>query len=81
MQVDLVAPYPQQFQVTLGGVVVPYLNAIKHKDNRVSVILDHRFSVLVTEDQMPHMVYMLANALAVAAGKRSFKEWFPQAQI
>lgn len=60
---------PLRFAV--GGVEVPYIEAVRGNDGRISLVLDHRLGITTTEDELGRWAWFLANAMAVAGGRTS----------
>jgi len=67
---EIVGPFLPEFRVTIGGYKVPYVNARLLDDGRVDVTIDRRFGMPdpVSREEFNRWIYILANAMAVAAG-------------
>lgn len=53
---------------TIGDVEIPYVTGHKLENGEWSISVDHRFVIQVEEDQLQSWLWLMANAMAVAAG-------------
>ena len=69
---DSAEPRGQYGVLTCGGYAVPYLEVYKRndpsQDGAVSLILDKRFVIDIEEYELKKWLWLVANAMAVAAG-------------
>lgn len=66
----IVGPFTPEYRVTIDGYRVPHINARLLDDGRVDVTLDGRFGMPepVDRDEFDRWIYIVANAMAIAAG-------------
>lgn len=62
----LVGPF-ETYKVQIEGRMIPHLTGRREGD-RVSLIVDHRFSVSFREEDAYQVAWLLAQALAVGSG-------------
>ena len=72
--VELRSNEPPRLDAYLDGRIIPNLKAIVYPET-ISLILDHRFAVLIHSKDLELYVTFIANALAVGAGYRTFREY------
>lgn len=60
-----------RYEVNIEGRVIPKLTAIPDGENRISLVVDGRFSASVPEEYATSVAWLLAQALAVGAGYAS----------
>jgi len=66
--VENIGPFAtEHYKVTVGGYQIPYTKLVK-AGNVWNVILDGRFSITATDDEISRWMWLLANAMAIAAG-------------
>lgn len=70
--IDLVGPFQEEYyKPTIGGYVIPQLRILRKKgaqDGIATVLLDNRFMIDVSEDQLDPWLWIVANAMAIGAG-------------
>lgn len=66
----------ERTEVIMGGHLVPYLNVIRPSEEGGDwhVVLDDRFGLDCTEEELARWIPFVANAMAVAAGRSSHGE-------
>ena len=65
--VELVGPFPEYCKVVLSGYEVPSLKAYV-KGDHIELVLDDRFGVQCSREEIVIMVPMIANAMAIGGG-------------
>lgn len=72
-ELKMVGPF-QEWRVVVDGRFVPNLTAFEDKSfgDGISLVVDHRFSIWVERDRAPDVAWLLAQAMAVAAGYPHF---------
>lgn len=70
MSVEIIGPFMPESRVTLYGYKVPYLTVYPREDGTVNVVVDGRFGLHepVSREEFDRWVFIIANAMAVAAG-------------
>jgi hypothetical protein len=69
MATEYVGPFKKEYYaITVDGYEVPYVEGRKDSKGQWSLLLDGRFSIDVTEDELNRWMWILANGMAVAAG-------------
>jgi hypothetical protein len=69
MTTEYVGPFKKEYYaITVDGYEVPYVEGRKDSNGQWSLLLDGRFSIDVTEDELNRWMWILANGMAVAAG-------------
>jgi hypothetical protein len=70
--VDFIGPFQPKWAVTCDGFKVPYLSAIVREDGGIMLMLDGRYLIEGTKDEVNKWVPYIANALAIGAGYSCF---------
>ena len=78
MNAEVIGPFSQH-RVVIGGYIVPHLTVSTVKsqgpeDGMFNVMLDERFCVCCTQEELDKWGWFIANAMAHAAGYSSFGE-------
>lgn len=73
MTTEWVGPFPEEIRLVVDGYQVPHIAARKNGDGW-TLVLDGRYAIDVTEDEVERWLWWVANAMAVAAGYTSFGE-------
>jgi hypothetical protein len=66
----LVGPF-QEYRVIIEGKVIPKLTGHDEGD-KIALVLDHRFSVSFPKEFAYQAAWLIAHAIAIGAGYRSF---------
>lgn len=57
----------QPLRLHVDGHQVPFLEASRLEDDRISVTLDHRFGIITTEEELARWAWFLSRGMGVAA--------------
>lgn len=63
-----------EYRFSVGGFAVPNIVGRLRGENDWTLILDRRFSIECTNDELNNWLWFLVNAMAVAAGYTHFGE-------
>lgn len=66
----MIGPFTEH-RVVVEGRLIPHLTAFKDGMG-INLVIDHRLSIAVPEDRAYDICWLLANAMAVAAGYSHF---------
>jgi|SRR4051812_6093245 hypothetical protein len=66
--VKIIGPFIEEHRLTVLDYRVPYITAYPLNGGMVRLVLDERFAIEGTDDEVRKWVPFLANAMAVAAG-------------
>lgn len=70
---SIVGPFQPESRMSVNGYQVPFVtvSTVKNppeQDGLINLIVDHRFAVTCTEEELEKWAPILANAMAVSAG-------------
>jgi hypothetical protein len=72
-RVEYIGPFEKVFfKLSVGGYKVPFIEGRKNKDGSWTLVLDERFAIDTTENEIANWIGFIANAMAIAAGYSSF---------
>ena len=63
----MVGPF-EEYRVVIEGRMIPWLTAYRDGDDGTALVVDHRFSITFPNDLAYEAAWLIANAMAVAAG-------------
>ena len=66
--VETVGPFSEHHELTVGGYQVPYISIQPLSDGNLDLSVDNRFCATFTPDELKKFGWILAQAMAVAAG-------------
>ncbi len=66
--VEFIGPFVETWQVSLNGYRVPRLTAIVRKDGDIMLLLDGRFGIDGSREEVSKWLWIVANAMAIGAG-------------
>jgi hypothetical protein len=68
MSTEYIGPFSDNFRILVDGYSVPYVEAYQKEADTWTLVLDHRFSVDATGEEVQKWLWWIANAMAIAAG-------------
>lgn len=68
MSTEILPPGQPECLLIVDGYAVPHITLIKANDNEYTIVVDGRFSKFVHRDDIEEWGWLLAHAMAVAAG-------------
>ena len=68
MTVEFVGPFAEEWRVTVDGYRVPHLSAIVKNDGSIMLLLDERFCIEGSREEISKWVWFVADAMAIGAG-------------
>jgi len=74
MTIENIGPFQEYYKISIDGYVVPKIKAYKSDDGKWSIVLDGRFGISASEEDVDRWMHIVANAMAIGAGYSSFGE-------
>lgn len=65
---------PFKYKITVDGFELPKVKGRKNSDGTWSFLLDERFEITVSENDVQSWLWIVANAMAIGAGYSCFGE-------
>ena len=77
MSAEYIGPFENYYEVTVDGYKVPRIKANKVHNgdgDEWDLLLDDRFSIIATGEEIEKWLWIVANAMAIGAGYSCFGE-------
>jgi hypothetical protein len=75
MAVEYIGPFEtNEYKILIDGYKVPYISAKHLEIDKWELLLDDRYSLIATSDQIQNWMWWVANAMAISGGYTSFGE-------
>jgi hypothetical protein len=72
--VQILDDFPPEVRLAIDGYLVPNISATALSDGMVSLVLDRRFEIIASRDEVERWLWFVANAMAIGGGYSCFGE-------